>query len=73
MLKAGEVHGFISVPIPFSARAQVDSSVGWLPNLVMEEVLEKRSYVFCYCSVYDEDCEQTHLGADPPEAEVCEF
>ena len=73
MLKSGEVHGFMSVSISLSADTSVTEGPRWLPNLVQDEVLEKRSYVFCYCSVYGSDCDQTHLGGAPPQADVCEF
>ena len=42
-------------------------------TIVRHEVLERRGFVFCYCSVYEENCGQTHLGAAPPEADVCDF
>jgi hypothetical protein len=73
MLSAGEVHSFLSVPV--SASAFTDTSVfdGFPPLAVRDSVLDQRSFVYCYCSVYGEDCDQVHLGAYPPEADVCEF
>jgi hypothetical protein len=73
MLSAGEVHSFLSVPV--SASAFTDTSVfdGFPPLAVRDSVLGQRSFVYCYCSVYEEDCDQVHLGADPPEADVCDF
>jgi len=73
MLSTGEVHSFLSVPV--SASAFTDTSVfdGFPPLAVRDSVLGQRSFVYCYCSVYEEDCDQVHLGADPPEADVCDF
>lgn len=43
------------------------------PEIVQDDVLEQRSFVFCYCSVYGEDCDVTYLGAEPPVENVCGF
>ncbi len=73
MLKAGEVHGFIEVPIAFSSLTNVDSLDRDVRETVMDEVLKTRSFVFCYCSVYGTDCGMTYLGAEPPVEDVCGF
>lgn len=72
MLEADEVHSFMTVFIPFAV-VNEDSLDQWPPGVVQASVLEQRSFVFCYCSVYGTDCAQTHLGAEPPEADVCDF
>lgn len=67
LLEAGEVHHLVTAAIPFAA---IDpDSID--PRTVVTEVLDQRSYVFCYCSVYGTDCGMTSLGADPPEENVC--
>lgn len=71
MLQAGEVHYYMTVAIPFSVtRGALDQ---WPPDIVQSEVLEQRTFVFCYCSVYEEDCDMTYLGSAPPVNNVCGF
>ncbi|HMB92759.1 MAG TPA: hypothetical protein VKP65_18050 [Rhodothermales bacterium] len=72
MLQAGEVHPYMTVVIPFASlnRDTLNQSP---PDIVQSEVLERRSFVFCYCSVYREDCDVTYLGAIPPAQNVCGF
>ncbi len=72
MLQAGEVHDFLAVGIPFTA---VDrDSLGPSPSsIVMYDVLQTYSFVFCYCSVYGTDCDVVSLGAEPPVENVCRF
>ncbi len=50
-----------------------DSLDRWPPNIVMDDVLNTRSFVFCYCSVYETDCDMTYMGAAPPVENVCGF
>lgn len=72
-LEAGEVYGFMSVAIPFASLRNV-KSLSRNPTDMVQEVLDQHSFVFCYCSVYEEDCGQVYLGAAPPEeADVCDF
>ena len=72
MLRAGEVHHYMTVAIPFAAvnRDTLNQSP---PDIVQTNVLEKRSFVFCYCSVYQEDCGMTYLGAAPPAQNMCDL
>lgn len=70
MLPAGEVHHFATVIVPYSA---VDSDTLDPIVTIRNEVMERHSVVFCYCSVYGEDCDMTYLGAEPPVADVCGF
>ena len=81
MLKAGEVHDFMAIGIPFTVsnrealNAAVRSdSLGRGPiSIVKYGVLETYSFVFCYCSVYGTDCNMVYLGAEPPVENVCGF
>lgn len=72
MLRAGQVHPLITVPIPFGSFYR-DSVPRWPPDVVMEDVLETYSFVFCYCSVYETDCDEVHLGSEPPVEDACGF
>ncbi len=38
----------------------------WTPGIVKEQVIDRYSFAFCYCSVYGENCAETYLGAKPP-------
>jgi hypothetical protein len=76
MLKAGGRHTLMRATIPKAAKDSLvhpDSLDSWPPGVLRDSVMSNRSFVFCYCSVYEEDCDQVHLGADPPEADVCDF
>ncbi len=81
MLKAGEVHDFVAVGIPFTVSnrdsliAAVNrDSLGRGPSAIVKYgVLETYSFVFCYCSVYGTDCDAVHLGAEPPVENACGF
>jgi hypothetical protein len=35
-------------------------------------MVSQYSFVVCYCSVYGEDCDQEHIGAEPP-PDACRF
>lgn len=72
MLKAGEIHDFLAVGIPMSA-VDADTLDRWPPRIVIEDVLETYSFVFCYCSVYETNCDAVHLGGDPPVEKACGF
>lgn len=72
MLKAGEVHDFLAVGIPFAA-VNRDSLDRGPSDIVKYDVLETYSFVFCYCSVYGTDCDVVHLGAEPPVENACGF
>ena len=71
MLEAGEEHLLIDLWIP--SFDDVDSLDYSPQRRVRDEVLDKRSFVLCYCSVYGEDCGMTFLGAPPPEESICGF
>lgn len=80
MLKAGDIHDFVALGIPFdrSNRAPLVSagkgdSLGRSPlAIVKDDILETYSFVFCYCSVYGTDCKTAYLGTEPP-ASTCRF
>ena len=68
MLQAGNERTFYYSAIP---RAFVpDSTQGWR---VVRDRVAQYSFVICYCSVYGEDCDQEHIGAEPPSDAVCAF
>jgi hypothetical protein len=68
MLKAGGSTLFLRATIPYST---VPDSVDQ-PWTKIQRIFDRNSYVVCYCSVYDEHCQQEHLGAEPPSEAVCE-
>ena len=70
MLQAGEVHEFFTVTIPF-ASVNSDSLDRWPPRIVVNDVLETYSFVFCYCSVYGTNCDMVYLGGEPPVEKAC--
>ncbi len=71
LLKAGAEHLLIDLEIALPT-GEADSPADWPPNQV-RRVIYTRSFVFCYCSVYEEDCDQVHVGAEPPSEDVCDF
>lgn len=73
MMKAGEPHVLLTAfaRYPWLNRDSLEH-VNPL-EMMKREALAQRSVVVCYCSVYEEDCEQVHFGAAPPEADVCGF
>lgn len=72
MLEAGEVHHLITVGVPFAA-VDADALESSPPTIIMDRVLERYSFVFCYCSVYGTDCDATYLGSAPPAEHACRF
>lgn len=71
-LEPGRVHDYVTLIVPMAPRG-TDPLGAWPPDVIQAEVLKQRSFVFCYCSVYGEDCGMTHLGAPPPAGDVCGF
>lgn len=69
MRKAGEDHLLTHIGMD---RSTIPDSLD-RPHSKIYSILHERSFVLCYCSIYGEDCDQTHLGAGPPEADVCGF
>lgn len=69
LLRAGEEHLFFRVSVPVTMKDSELSGSRYL----RQEVLSKYSFVFCYCSVYGENCNRVHLGNDPPEGSSCRF
>jgi len=68
MLQAGDEWPFYEAAIPTASVP--DTTQGW--RLVRDRVA-RYSFVICYCSVYGEDCDQEHIGADPPSDQVCDL
>jgi hypothetical protein len=70
MVKAGESRIFMGAAVPM---ASVPDTVTTDPKDRVEALVERYSFVACYCSVYGEDCGQAHVGAAPPAGNVCGF
>lgn len=52
---------------------EADTVSEWPPAVVKKEVLDRYSFLFCYCSVYDEHCRDVTVGVAPPEHAQCSF
>lgn len=72
MLEAREIHHLITVAVPFSS-VDTDALDRSPPAIITDDVLESYSFVFCYCSVYETDCDMTYLGSAPPVERACRF
>ena len=68
-LRAGKEHLFFNLEVPVSLPGVDKSGASYLRN----EVLEKYSFVFCYCSIYEEDCKEMFLSSPPPTENNCSF
>ena len=68
MLQAGDALTFYEAAIPTASVP--DTTAGW--QVIRDRVVQY-SFVICYCSVYGEDCDQEHIGAEPPRDNVCTF
>lgn len=68
LLPMGKEHPFISLEVPV-----IDTPGTSPPEMVRRDVFDRFSFVFCYCSVYDEHCNMTYLGTPPPAEKVCRF
>lgn len=68
MLQAGNEWPFLEIAVPASS---VPDSVRGMDQV--RDLIAQYSFVICYCSVYGEDCDQEHIGADPPSDAVCDF
>lgn len=68
MLEARESHLLIRFEV-----ATAESLGRYPPEVVRAEVMDRYSFVFCYCSVYGENCDVTSVSAPPPAGRVCEF
>ena len=68
MLQAGERHLLFRFEV-----SVVDSLGRWGPGAVRSEVMDRYSLVFCYCSVYGENCETTYVSVAPPSGEICRW
>ena len=66
MLEAGEEHIMFYFDVPAA-----DSSGRYLPGIMKSEIVGRYSFVFCYCSVYGDNCKSQYLGSPPPESNVC--
>jgi len=66
LLQAGAEHLLIRMEVPL-----VDTLDRWTPGIVHARVMNHYSFVFCYCSVYGDNCGVTYLSAAPPSGEVC--
>ena len=67
MIRAGEGRPFLEAGIPTASVADTVFAPGRLRDLI-----GRYSFVFCYCSVYGEDCDEAHFGTAPP-ANACSF
>lgn len=68
MLQAGKEH----LLFRFDVAKEDDDGETWTPGIVRDQVIDRYSFVFCYCSVYGENCGETFLGAKPP-SNSCSF
>ncbi len=66
MLRANTEHLFFRLEVPVT-----ETLDQWSPGIVLDEVINHYSFVFCYCSVYDEHCGSSFLGSKPPDPNVC--
>jgi len=66
MLRPGASEPFLQANIP---AASVPDTAGYPPGRVLD-MISRYSFVVCYCSVYGEDCDVAHIGAEPP-ANAC--
>jgi|GEM_PF-5126700 len=69
LLRAGEEHLFFRLTVP----VEIEGVEGTGLQYLRREVLSNYSFVFCYCSVYKENCNSVQLGPPPPESFACEF
>jgi hypothetical protein len=65
MMKAGGAQPFLQMGIRAST---VPDTLSVSPQRRLLKMIGQYSFVVCYCSVYGEDCDQEHIGADPPPA-----
>lgn len=72
LLAEDEVHHLMTVGVRIRAGGKVDEATvdRSIPGVIIEDVLGTYSFVFCYCSVYETDCDMTYLGSEPP-ARAC--
>ena len=70
MIQSGDEMVLMRVRARYDAGARAFNG-GVLDTLLA--IFYRRSFVYCYCSVYDEHCRQAHLGADPPTPDVCGY
>jgi hypothetical protein len=66
MLQAGDEWPFYEAAIPTASVP--DTTQGWR---IVRDMVNRYSFVICYCSVYGEDCDQEHIGGAPPSDAVC--
>ena len=66
LLQAGKEHVLLRMDVPV-----IDSLSQWTPGIVRERVMNRYSFVFCYCSVYGENCGMTYVSQAPPSEHVC--
>jgi len=69
LMKAGKKQYLYEAIIPTSA---VPDTFRALPLDRVLKMFKQYSFVACYCSVYGENCDQVHIGAEPP-AKSCDF
>lgn len=69
LMKAGDKQYLYESLIPASA---VPDTLDAFPINRVQGMIGEYSFVVCYCSVYGEDCDQEHIGAEPP-ANACRF
>jgi hypothetical protein len=67
MIRAGQGRPFLEAGVPVASVPDTVFAPGRLRDLI-----EQYSFVVCYCSVYEEDCDAAHFGAPPP-ADACTF
>lgn len=69
LLRAGSDHLLFHLDIPIGDTIKGMSRSSY----VRTEIIYNYSFVFCYCSVYGEDCQETYLAGPPPEERACSF
>ena len=67
MLQAGEEHLLMQLETPVLKDNRGLSTT----QIVREQVLDRYSLVFCYCSIYGDHCNATYLSAKPPNTNAC--
>ncbi len=68
LLATNTIHVLFRLYVP-----EGDSLPGWPPGTVRDEVINRYSFLFCYCSVYDENCGEVVVGVKPPAGAQCTF
>lgn len=68
MLEQGETHLLFRITVPEIDTMQTSPTV-----IVRKQVVDRYGFVFCYCSVYGENCKQTNLGTVTESEGMCKL